>query len=104
MNKKESLVRARTLIQRGRYTKHTIRTKAPRFETVDAIDVIRLDGAEWLPYYDKTRDQLVYGYHEKKEAGHVFHYLAFLAFDYHYAARSAFEWFERSPLSFKDLD
>lgn len=104
MRENDSLKRTRTLIRRGRYVKKTIKDSASRFETMDSIDVVRLDGAEWLPYYDAIRDQVVYGYHEKRDRGHVFHYLTFLAFDYHYAARYAFDWVDASIYGFKDLD
>lgn len=97
-------MRAKTLIRRGRYTKHTIKNPGDRFSDVDSIDVMKLDGAEWMPYYDRVRDQLVYGYHEQREHGLVFHYLAFLAFDYHYAAKSPFDWIDDDSLGFKDLD
>lgn len=104
MREKESLIRARALIRRGRYTKHTIKAPEPRFETMDSIDGIRLDDAEWMPYYDKSRNQVVYGYHEKRKKGHLFHYLAFLAFDYHYAANSPFDWVDDGSYGFQDLD
>ncbi len=101
---KDALLRATTLIKRGRYTKHVIRGPKGRFEDVESIDVMKLDGAEWMPYYDNVRDQVVYGYYEQRKRGKVFHYLAFLSFDYHYAAASPFDWFDADPFGFKDLD
>ena len=57
MDKEEYLLRAKTLIRRGRYKKHTIKDPDDRFSDVDSIDVIKLEGAEWMPYYDKSRDR-----------------------------------------------
>lgn len=104
MDKLNHLTRAKTLISRGRYTRHTIKHPGERFIDVDSIDVVKLDGSEWMPYYDTVRDQVVYGYHEQREKGPVFHYLAFLAFDYHYSAKSPFDWTDDDALGFKDLD
>ncbi|MFW6298513.1 MAG: hypothetical protein ACOC14_02420 [Bacillota bacterium] len=104
MNEKEALKRARILIRRGRYKKKTVKSVPKRFVTVDSIDVIRLDGSEWIPYYDEERNQIVYGYYEKRNGGYVFHYLSFLAFDYHYAVKNPFDWVDASTYGFEDLD
>lgn len=104
MDIKNGLTRAKTLIRRGRYTKHTIKNPTGRFIDVDSIDVVKLEGAEWMPYYDTLRDQVVYGYYDQRDKGPVFHYLAFLAFDYHYSAKSPFDWIDDDFFGFKNLD
>jgi hypothetical protein len=94
MDKHAHLKRARNLIKNGRYQKNTlkIRHSSDRFRDVESIDIVHLDGAEWMPYFDTSTNQLVYGYAEKVEGERIFHYLSFMAFDYFYNASSPFVW------------
>ncbi len=94
MEKKVHLKRAKNLIKNGRYEKKTIKltNTSHRFEDVDSIDIVHLDGAEWMPYFDTSKKQLVYGYSEMVEGERIFHFLSFMAFDYFYNAASPFVW------------
>lgn len=94
MDKKAHLKRARNLIKNGRYEKKTIKLthSSNRFKDVDSIDIVHLNGAEWMPYFDTKINQLVYGYVELVEGERIFHFLSFMAFDYFYSAASSFVW------------
>jgi hypothetical protein len=94
LEKSAHLIRAKNLLKNGRYQKFTIKLSQsrPRFNDVDSIEIIRLDGAEWLPYFDTLKEQLVFGYVEKINGEEIFHYLSFMAFDYFYNAASPFVW------------
>mgnify|MGYP000391423506 CR=1 FL=1 len=94
MDKDAHLKRAKNLIRNGRYQKNTLKLtqSTERFQDVDSIDVVRLEGAEWMPYFDTKKEQLVFGYVEKINEERVFHYLSFLSFDYFYSAASPFFW------------
>lgn len=94
MDKNAHLKRAKYLIKNGRYQKNTLKLtdSNQRFRDVDSIEVVHLEGADWMPYFDTSTNQLVYGYAEKVEGERIFRFLSFLAFDYFYSASSPFVW------------
>ena len=100
---KSAFVRAKKLIENGRYQKYHVKHLEPFLE-LDSIDTIVVDGAEYMPYFHKTTQQIVYGYHEQINGQIIFHYLAFSKFDYFYGADDAFIWFDKDTFGFSHLE
>jgi hypothetical protein len=98
----EAIVRTKKLIENGRYQTFHVKHLEP-FNTVNSVESVRIDGVEYMPFFHKTTNQLVYGYHEQVKGTIIFHYVAFSKFDYFYGTDDHFEWVDHDEEFFSDL-
>lgn len=102
MRLEEAIKRTKKLIEKGRYQPFHVKHLEP-FNTVDSIESVIIDNTEYMPFFHKTTNQLVFGYHEQIKGTVIFHYIAFSKFDYFYGADDHFEWVDHDEGYFNEL-
>lgn len=102
MRLEEAIKRTKKLIEKGRYQMFHVKHLDP-FNTVDSIESVVIDDKEYMPFFHKTTNQLVFGYHEQIKGTVIFHYIAFSKFDYFYGTDDHFEWVDHDEGYFNEL-
>ncbi|MFH5882153.1 MAG: hypothetical protein ACNA7U_03975 [Candidatus Izemoplasmataceae bacterium] len=97
-----ALTRAKKLVLNGRYQVFHVKHLEPFLE-LESMDRVVVGGKEYMPYFHKTTQQIVYGYHEQVNGQIIFHYLAFSKFDYFYGSDDSFIWFDKDDFGFTHL-
>lgn len=103
MRLNEALIRAKKLIEAGRYRPFSTRYVPEDYEIIPDGDPMTVGGRTYIPYMQKSSQQIIYGHRVAGRAGEIIHGLAFTKTDYTFGEGDAYFWFDHDTWGFEYL-